>query len=352
MFISSFQIFIQHSAWGSGTQQTLRQKALSLSIKISTTQAHLQILDEEYLENKIKLSTLTSDITHTKLRLGKERQEIQNSESRLRQIAISEYTDDSATSSGIMSALPNSAVTDAALKNTYMETADNLIKGYMTNIEIAKYRLGISLKVLGEERLSAVSTTERVNKTRLSALYLTNRLDQEYSSVQGQLAAMVTQEENSKVAQNAFRETLNQSIGHTKPIATLTHTILTVDNFSAGLKAVQAAESQIGVPYIWGGAAPGVGFDCSGLAMWAWAQSGVILPHSAELQYMDTTRVSLNNLEPGDLIFYASGGYVYHVIIYAGSGPYGKDTAIQAEEAGTVISYTPIPLGAYAAGEP
>ncbi|MCL5047898.1 MAG: hypothetical protein M1374_03785, partial [Firmicutes bacterium] len=148
MFISSFQIFIQHSAWGSGTQQTLRQKALSLSIKISTTQAHLQILDEEYLENKIKLSTLTSDITHTKLRLGKERQEIQNSESRLRQIAISEYTDDSATSSGIMSALPNSAVTDAALKNTYMETADNLIKGYMTNIEIAKYRLGISLKVL------------------------------------------------------------------------------------------------------------------------------------------------------------------------------------------------------------
>lgn len=57
-------------------------------------------------------------------------------------------------------------------------------------------------------------------------------------------------------------------------------------------------------------------------------------------------------LQPGDLIFYADNGYVYHVVLYAGSGPYGKDTVIQAEETGTPISYTPIPPDPYAAGRP
>ena len=44
---------------------------------------------------------------------------------------------------------------------------------------------------------------------------------------------------------------------------------------------VQAALTQIGSPYVWGGAAPG-GFDCSGLVMWAFQQAGISLPHSSQ----------------------------------------------------------------------
>ena len=47
---------------------------------------------------------------------------------------------------------------------------------------------------------------------------------------------------------------------------------------------VGVALSQLGTPYVWGGAAPG-GFDCSGLVMWAYAQVGVSLPHSTYAQY-------------------------------------------------------------------
>ena len=110
---------------------------------------------------------------------------------------------------------------------------------------------------------------------------------------------------------------------------------------------MRAAETQIGVPYEWGGASPGVGFDCSGLAMWAWGQAGVDLPHSAEAQYESIEHISFGELQPGDLIFYASGGYIYHVIIYIGGGQ-----AIQAEQTGTVIQITPVWGGAYAAGRP
>ena len=72
--------------------------------------------------------------------------------------------------------------------------------------------------------------------------------------------------------------------------------------------AVQAAESQIGVPYVWGGETPGVGFDCSGLVQWAYAQAGISLPRTSGAQFDATTHIPLADIEPGDLLFYGPGG--------------------------------------------
>ena len=72
--------------------------------------------------------------------------------------------------------------------------------------------------------------------------------------------------------------------------------------------AIQAAESQIGVPYVWGGETPGVGFDCSGLVQWSWAQAGVQPPALSGAQFDATTQIPLADIEPGDLLFYGPGG--------------------------------------------
>jgi cell wall-associated NlpC family hydrolase len=72
-------------------------------------------------------------------------------------------------------------------------------------------------------------------------------------------------------------------------------------------EAVSAAETQLGVPYVWGGEQPGKGFDCSGLVQWAYARAGVNLPRTSEAQWsaLQNRAIPLNAVQEGDLIFTA-----------------------------------------------
>ncbi|MFN8232370.1 MAG: NlpC/P60 family protein [Actinomycetota bacterium] len=89
-------------------------------------------------------------------------------------------------------------------------------------------------------------------------------------------------------------------------------------NASAAQTAVAAAYSVIGTQYVWGSADPDVGFDCSGLTSWAWAQAGVYLPHSSAMQYSVLPHVPQDQLVPGDLLFFYTP--ISHVSIYVGGG--------------------------------
>ena len=127
--------------------------------------------------------------------------------------------------------------------------------------------------------------------------------------------------------------------------AIATPTIAQVGSSAQGLAALHYAESQIGVPYVWGGESPGHGFDCSGLVQWAWAKAGITIPRTTESQWPAMVHVPLNALQPGDLLFYYNldGDHlVDHVVMYAGSGPWGSNTIIAAPYTGTNVSYAPI----------
>ncbi len=87
-------------------------------------------------------------------------------------------------------------------------------------------------------------------------------------------------------------------------------------NASATQIAIAAAQSVIGTTYVWGSADPNVGFDCSGLVSWAYAQAGIYLPHSSEMMSQMLPRLSQSQLVPGDLMFFYSP--VSHVSIYLG----------------------------------
>ncbi|MFH8448924.1 C40 family peptidase [Streptomyces fungicidicus] len=90
---------------------------------------------------------------------------------------------------------------------------------------------------------------------------------------------------------------------------------------AAGLatKALHIAASKKGAPYQWGAIGPNR-FDCSGLTLYSFKKAGKKLPRTADQQYNHTRQVSANSRKAGDLVFFHSGGYVYHVGIYAGKG--------------------------------
>jgi peptidoglycan DL-endopeptidase CwlO len=111
---------------------------------------------------------------------------------------------------------------------------------------------------------------------------------------------------------------------------------------------LRAAESREGLPYVWGAAGPSA-FDCSGLVQWSFAQAGVAMPRVAADQARTGPAVPLNELEPGDLLFYhtdpTAPGYISHVAIYLGNG-----WMVQAPEPGLDVQVVPANFGSEFAG--
>ncbi|WP_083502371.1 NlpC/P60 family protein [Sphaerimonospora mesophila] len=109
------------------------------------------------------------------------------------------------------------------------------------------------------------------------------------------------------------------------------------------LTALQFAYKQIGKPYRYGGTGPS-GWDCSGLVQAAWAAAGVRLPRTSYEQWAwgAGRRVSLNELQAGDLLWHSGYG---HVGIYDGAGK-----VVHAPQTGDVVKVTPLaqyrPIGA------
>jgi cell wall-associated NlpC family hydrolase len=85
---------------------------------------------------------------------------------------------------------------------------------------------------------------------------------------------------------------------------------------------------QLGTPYVWGGSGPG-GFDCSGLASYAYSAIGKSVPHYTGAIWSEFPKVSNTDLQAGDMVFFNGGG---HMGIYIGGGQY-----VHAPHTGDVV---------------
>jgi cell wall-associated NlpC family hydrolase len=128
---------------------------------------------------------------------------------------------------------------------------------------------------------------------------------------------------------------------------------------------IDRAMSQLGVPYAWGGGnaygptrgihdggvadAHGdynkIGFDCSGLMIYAFAAAGKRLPHYSGYQATAGRRVPLSQKAPGDMLFWATGGHIHHVALYIGGNrmveaPFsGSHVRIATVRYGGIVGY-------------
>ena len=86
------------------------------------------------------------------------------------------------------------------------------------------------------------------------------------------------------------------------------------------VELVNYALQFVGNRYVWGGESLTNGVDCSGFTMKIYQKYGIYLPHSSRAQPGHGTKISRDQIRPGDLIFYGNGSSINHVAIYIGNG--------------------------------
>ncbi len=165
---------------------------------------------------------------------------------------------------------------------------------------------------------------------------------------------------NAQAAANSNANSNNASNNTPAPVTNVSY------NGDVGATVVAAAMQWLGTPYAWGGGTPSgpsrgvhdggtadrfgdfnkVGFDCSGLALYAYAQAGIYLPHYSGYQYQTGARISKSNLQPGDLVFYANNtsdpNTIHHVAIYMGNGQ-----MIEAPQSGSYVKVSAMRWSGY-----
>jgi cell wall-associated NlpC family hydrolase len=105
-----------------------------------------------------------------------------------------------------------------------------------------------------------------------------------------------------------------------------------INGTAAQIALVKETMRYLGIPYVWAGATPSGGFDCSGLVLYVYAKFGVSFPHGATMQAYQGTPVPFDQLQPADLVFFGTPAFYHHVGIYIGNGLF-----IEAPHTGDVV---------------
>jgi cell wall-associated NlpC family hydrolase len=355
-----------------------------LESTIASQQGQSAALDAQFLAAQVAVQQVQTALAATQKQLAKTRANVKADKAQLAKDAVFAYVNDtpathidelfvhSPTSSDARTQYENAAVGNVTLAVDALAIQQAKLT-VTTNLEETQAQLATA-------SLAKVQTLQVANQKAAAGAQAT------LSQVKGALAVQVAQYAEAQAqAQAAFATAHPSNAGSAARSATEAAGVAvalggagassavaaanqaaaasgavsasgTASGSGPGEAAVAAAESQLGVPYVWGGESPGHGFDCSGLTQWAWSQAGVSIPRVASSQAAAVPHVALNALEPGDLLFYYNldgDSTIDHVVMYVGSGPYGTQTIITAPYTGANVQYAPLFTdGLVSAGRP
>jgi cell wall-associated NlpC family hydrolase len=339
---------------GTKAQIARLSSTLSKDEQISETTAN------EYDAAKVKLANINADIVNLNGEEAKKRADIAVTSAALVKAAVKAYVFGAADSQII--ALFDQSVTTSDARKVYEDEVLGNLTRIKDEYEAAKHSLDHTLADVKTQRSASREQTQRIaallnenvaneDATQATLTKVTRELKAQiiaYEIKAGAQAAKdrnIAGEEEAVAAATAVGGTPAANDVLAAIAAAAPPIIVEIAGSAQGDLAVHWAESQLGVPYVWGGETPGVGFDCSGLVQWAWGKAGIAIPRTTETQYPAMKRVLLTQLQPGDLLFYYNldGDHeVDHVVMYVGSGAYGTSTVIAAAHTGTNVSYEPL----------
>jgi len=311
---------------------TLKAEAQDVANQITTLGNQEEVLSEQYDAANISMTKDRQAVANATKAVAAAEASTARAKKTLINEAINAYTHNG--TSGATSAGNNSMnnANNSLLRAEYISTlaagqtdAEDAYRVASLQDEAAKQRLQTTQAAARSQVDTLAADRHQVmsSQTRLEGIYHqeTGQIATLVAQIQAQqqaaakaaaaAAAAAQQQAQQQAQQAAAVSGPNTSSGTTAPPATPPAS-------GVGAAAVAAAETQVGVPYVWGGETPGVGFDCSGLVEWAYAQVGISLPHYSGAQFDAGVQISMSDLEPGDLVFYSNPGD--HVAMYVGNG--------------------------------
>ncbi|QAA32803.1 NlpC/P60 family protein [Clostridium manihotivorum] len=205
-----------------------------------------------------------------------------------------------------------------------------LDKKITTNIKIKQEELNNKKTKLIDQNNQLISINNENDKKMdnlKSSKDEQNELIKEAERQERLLAATVNE------SQSRLNETLRQieAIRSSTPKYTPSRGAVSVSSNAV----VAYASNFLGTPYKWGGTTPS-GFDCSGFTQYVYKHFGINLGRATYNQINDGYPVSRDELKPGDLVFYGTGGSPSHMGIYVGNGMY-----IHSPRTGDVVKVSP-----------
>ena len=216
-----------------------------------------------------------------------------------------------------------------------IENDNALLEGFRVKevtLKEAKEQLQNHINELEKSKVELASEQKQIEETK-------KQISQKLEAAKGELENLrVLQEEQLAALQEASQETETtpetpqQSQAQVSVVAQSTTTSVVasnVTNSATATSVIATAKQYLGVPYVWGGSTPS-GFDCSGFTSYVFRSVGISLPRTSRDQQNVGTRISLSQVQPGDLVF--RGSPAYHVGIYIGGGQY-----IHAPQTGDVV---------------
>ncbi len=308
---------------GVGDAQRKVNKALD---ELESLGDQLGQLEEDYAGALDRQDELVVEIAASQARVDEMTATLGDVAVVLQEIAIKRFTSgDSLALSPIFS---NAATySQAGQRSALSALAINTGEGDMDDLQSVVDELAAERAALGKKQEEATKLIATLEQKKIDLAGLEDAYKTRYAQAVQELgAAKLAQAKAERAAAAASRTQRTRTTTGGGGAATprgggstgggYTGTVPSVSG-SAGI-AVSAAYSQIGVAYRYAAELPGVAFDCSGLTKWAWGQAGVSLPHQSGRQFSVTAHVPIDQVQPGDLIFYYSP--IGHVGIYVGGG--------------------------------
>jgi cell wall-associated NlpC family hydrolase len=354
---------------GADTVASAQAKAAAIEARLLAAQNEMSALGQKYDAARTQLSQVNSDIVATKGAIAVKQKQVAHNQRILAKDAVASYISGGAAATNNPLFSHDEQTLGAA--SEYNQIASGDINEAVANLETAKKQLSAQQAQLTAQQTQAQNEVATEQAAVAANQQLENSQSAALSAANAEVASLVQQEqqaalaEAARVAQAKVAAAVtaqNQRIAAARASASVTPPsrgagsgagssgpsrgapvapYVPVPVAAGATGAIAAAKSQLGVPYVWGGESPGVGFDCSGLVQWAWGQAGVRLPRTSGEQFGATTPVSIADLEPGDLLFYGPDGSD-HVAMYVGGG-----MMIEAPQTGEVVHLTPLRLGGY-----